>query len=220
MNTTGNHWRNSSSVFNERANEYDNWFEDSLLFEIETAAIKALKFPASPPALEIGVGPGRFAQELGSGFGIDPANAPLHLAANRKIKVCQAVGELLPFVSDCFSRVSIFFTLCFVQNPAEVLQECHRVLQKDGNLILGFVPATSQWGKALQQKKEAGHPFYEYAHFFSLQECEELIQENKFSIINSSSSLYQKPGEVTIMEQPSFGMDKDAGFIVLNLQKT
>ncbi len=219
MTSKGNHWRNSSSVFHKRADEYDSWFEDSLLFDIETTAIKALNVPATSPALEIGVGPGRFNRALGSDFGIDPANAPLHLAANRKIKVCQAVGELLPFVSNCFSRVSIFFTLCFVQNPAEVLRECHRVLQEDGKLILGFVPASSQWGKGLQKKKEAGHPFYEYAHFFSLKECEELIQDNNFSIINSSSSLYQKPGEVTIMEEPIFGMDKDAGFIALSLQK-
>ncbi len=210
----------SSAVFNERADEYDSWFENSLLFEIEIAAIKALNVPSAPPALEIGVGPGRFARELGVAFGIDPANTPLHLALNRKIKVCQAVGELLPFIRGCFSRIYILFTLCFVQNPAKVLQECHRVLREEGSLILGFVPATSQWGKSLQQKKEKGHPFYEYANFFSITECEELIQANGFSIINSSSSLYQKPGEVTLQEKARAGVYEDAGFIALTLQKT
>jgi len=219
MNSKGSHWRKSSSVFHERADEYDSWFEDSLLFTIEAAAIETLNVPATSPSLEIGVGPGRFAQKFGSDFGIDPANAPLHLAADRKIKVCQAVGESLPFLSNCFSRVSLFFTLCFVQNPAEVLGECHRVLKDDGKLILGFVPATSPWGLALQKKKEAGHPFYEYAHFLNLNKCKELIQTNGFSIINSYSSLHQKPGEVTEMEEPIIGMDKEAGFIALQSQK-
>jgi len=220
MNNEVSHWRNSSAVFHERAEEYDSWFEDSLLFEIEAAAIRALNIPITSPALEIGVGPGRFAQDLGSDFGIDPANAPLHLAVNRKIKVCQAVGELLPFVSHCFSRVSMFFTLCFLQDPAKVLRECHRVLAENGQLILGFVPATSSWGKALQKKKETGHPFYQYAFFFSLKDCKELIHENGFSIINSSSSLYQKPGEVTTMEQPGSEMNEHAGFIALKLHKS
>lgn len=219
MKTPDSHWRKSSSVFHERADEYDRWFEDSLLFDIEAATIKALAVPATSPALEIGVGPGRFARELGSDFGIDPANAPLHLAAGRKIKVCQAVGESLPFSSNCFARVSIFFTLCFVQNPAQVLEECHRILQKDGHLILGFVPVSSQWGKVLLKKKEAGHPFYEHAQFFSVKECEDLIRNSGFSIINSSSSLYQNPGEVSTMEVPCSKTDKKAGFIALDVQK-
>lgn len=219
MNKQNKHWRKSSSVFHECATEYDSWFEDSLLFDIESAAIKALKSPAVTPALEIGVGPGRFAQELGSDFGIDPANAPLYLSAKREIKVCQAVGESLPFVSSCFARVSIFFTLCFVQNPAQVLKECHRVLKKDGHLLLGFVPITSQWGKALLKKKETGHPFYEYAHFFSVKECQTLICNNGFAITKSSSSLYQKPDDVTIMEAAKPKLDGNAGFIALSIQK-
>jgi ubiquinone/menaquinone biosynthesis C-methylase UbiE len=219
MNTKSSQWRKSSSVFHERANEYDSWFEDSLLFDIEATAIKALAVPITSPALEIGVGPGRFAHALGSDFGIDPANAPLHLAANREINVCQAVGEFLPFTSNSFTKVSIFFTLCFVQNPAWVLDECHRVLQKEGHLILGFVPATSPWGKALLKKKKTGHPFYEYAHFFSVEECETLIRDSGFSIISSSSSLYQNPGEVKTMEEPTAERDKNAGFIALSMQK-
>ena len=219
MKTPGSHWRKSSSVFHERADEYDSWFEDSLLFDIEAATIKALAVPATSPALEIGVGPGRVARAFGSDFGIDPAKAPLQLAANREIKVCQAVGESLPFSSNCFARISIFFTLCFVQNPAQVLVECHRVLKKDGHLVLGFVPVSSRWGKALLQKKETGHPFYEHAHFFNVKECEDLIQDSGFSIINSSSSLYQKPGEVSTMEAPCSKRDKKAGFIALDVQK-
>ncbi len=219
MNTQKADWQQSSEVFHKRANEYDSWFDDSLLFAIETAAINALSVPWASPALEIGVGPGRFAQELGSDFGIDPANAPLHLAAGRNIRVCQAVGEALPFGRNSFTNVSLFFALCFVQNPATVLKEAHRVLQKSGHLLLGIVPATGQWGKALLKKKKSGHPFYEHAHFFTLDEIAILVHNSGFFVHNSMSTLYQKPGSVSIVEKSRSGMDASAGFIALHLKK-
>ncbi len=213
--STASSWRKNSAVFHERADEYDSWFDDSLLFGIETAAIRALPAPVQEPALEIGVGPGRFAKALGSGFGIDPAAAPLHIAAKRGIAVCQAIGEALPFCSNSCARISIFFTLCFVHNPVLVLAESHRVLQDNGHLILGFVPSTGKWGINLQQKKKSGHPFYKHARFFTLEEVAALLADQGFILQSAVSTLYQKPGEVTQLESPQDGMDKKAGFVVL-----
>lgn len=213
-------WQINSAVFHAQADEYDSWFDDSLLFDIESAAIRSLALPpVRSPALEIGVGPGRFAKAFGSGVGIDPAMAPLQIAKSRNIAVCQAIGEALPFAGNSIARVSLFFTLCFVQNPADVFRESYRVLQDRAHLILGFVPATSQWGMNLQQKKEDGHPFYEHARFFSVEEIETLLAEQSFSLNGSVSSLYQAPGHVTQMESPRPGMDKEAGFIVLSAAK-
>lgn len=220
MKARGSKWQKSSHVFNIRADEYDNWFEESLLFAIETVAVKALAVPPVTPALEIGVGPGRFAQAMGSDFGIDPAAAPLHIASGRDIKVCQAVGEALPFCSNSFASVSLFFTLCFVQNPGLVLHEAYRVLLENGHCLLGFVPSSSQWGKALLKKKEMKHPFYEYARFFTIKELEALIHNSGFSIQNAMSSLYQAPEAVNTMETPRSGMDDVAGFIALQLTKS
>jgi len=217
--TAGKQWQISSAVFHVRAEEYDSWFDDSLLFDIETAAIGVLPVPVKSPALEIGVGPGRFAKTFGSDLGIDPARAPLQFAKSRNIAVCQAIGEALPFASNSIARVSLFFTLCFVQNPAEVLRESHRVLQDNGHLVLGFVPATGQWGVNLQHKKEDGHPFYEHAHFFSVEEIVTLLAEQGFAVTATVSSLYQAPGKVTQLESPRPGMDTKAGFIVLSATK-
>ena len=33
-------WRQAARVFQERAAEYDNWYEDSLLFATELAALQ------------------------------------------------------------------------------------------------------------------------------------------------------------------------------------
>jgi len=212
-------WQDSSKVYHERAKEYDSWFENSLLFDIETAAVQALNIPTEPPALEIGVGPGRFAEALQSGFGIDPAFAPLKISRTRKVAVCQAIGEALPFRNKTFTRVSLFFTLCFVQNPAKVFQEANRVLQNKGHLVIGFVPVSSRWGQNLQQKKEDGHPFYEHASFLELENVTTLLAEHGFSLTGSVSSLYQAPGEVSQMESPQSLLDENAGFIVIAAQK-
>lgn len=206
----------SCRIFHERAKEYDSWFNDSLIFDIEIAAVHALAKPVEAPALEIGVGPGRFAKAFGSGFGIDPALAALQIANSRGIAVCQAIGEHLPFCNDSVTRVSIFFTLCFVENPQKTIRESYRVLQNGAELILGFVPATSKWGKNLQQKKDAGHPFYEHARFFTVQEMELLLEEQNFSLGNSVSTLYQIPEEVCQLESPRPGTDEKAGFVVLS----
>lgn len=213
------HLPESSKVFHERAKEYDSWFDDSLLFEIETAAVRTLPIPMIAPALEIGVGPGRFADALGSGIGIDPALAPLHIARTRNIEVCQAIGEALPFCNNSVARVSLFFTLCFVQNPARVFHESYRILQDEGHFVLGFVPATSKWGKNLQQKKENKHPFYEHAHFFTVEEIKQLLKDECFTLNSSVSTLYQEPGEVTRIEPTQPGMDKDAGFVAIAATK-
>ena len=60
-------WRQAAGVFDERAAEYDGWFEDSLLFAIERGALQELDTPLLDPKLEIGVGPGRFAEASGRG---------------------------------------------------------------------------------------------------------------------------------------------------------
>lgn len=209
------HWKNCSKVFHRRAHEYDGWFDDSLLFRIETAAILALPVPLNGPMLEIGVGPGRFSQALGAEFGIDPALAPLVLARERGIKVCRAIGEQLPFQTDSFSTVTLLFTLCFLQNPDQVLAEVHRVLGSRGTLILGFVPAGGVWGKHLQAKKEAGHPFYEHARLQSPNAVTTLLTRHGFLVHTAMSTLFQPPEAVSCLEEPRQTMDDRAGFVVL-----
>lgn len=212
MDTT---WRQNAEVFEQRAAEYDSWFEESLLFAIETAAIAELPLKSSSPSLEIGVGPGRFAQAFGTGFGIDPAPAPLNLAMLRDVTVCQAIGEALPFPPCSMARVSLFFTLCFVTDPTRVLKEVYNVLKDDGQLLLGFVPAEGAWGANLQYKKEIGHPFYKYARFHKVSDVTALLHAAGFTVLTTRSTLYQRPGKVNQSEIPRNGMDASAGFVAL-----
>ena len=208
-------WHQAAQVFDERAKEYDAWFEDSLLFAIERAALQELVTPLLSPKLEIGVGPGRFAQALGVEFGIDPALAPLMFAKKRGVQVCQAVGEALPHADQSMRTVLLLFTYCFLADPGPVLRECRRVLKPGGHLVLGLIVADSPWGRMLQQKKEAGHPFYQQARFYDPAEVEQRLVGCGFVVEERRSSLVQPPEALREMERSQEGLISQAGFAIL-----
>ena len=131
-------------VFHEHAKIYDSWYENSLVFAIELAALQSLQTMMKGPGIEIGVGPGRFAREIGLEFGLDPAWKPLVLACRRGIQCCQGVGEQLPLRDRAMGRIYLLFTLCFTRDPQKVLAECCRCLRDDGHLVIGMIPQKKQ----------------------------------------------------------------------------
>lgn len=207
--------RQAAGVFDERAAEYDAWFENSLLFAIECAALQELTTPLWGPRLEVGVGPGRFAEALGVEFGVDPALAPLVFAKKRGVRVSQAVGEALPYAGQSMRTVLLLFTFCFLADPRPVLLECRRVLKPGGHLVLGLIVADSPWGRMLQQKKEAGHPFYRQARFYDPVEVKQCLIECGFVVEEIRSSLIQPPEALREMEHSQVGLVSRAGFAIL-----
>jgi SAM-dependent methyltransferase len=208
-------WRQAARVFDERVKEYDAWFEDSLLFAIERGALQELVTPFLSPKLEIGVGPGRFAEALGVEFGIDPALSPLMFAKKRGVQACQAVGEALPYAAQSMRTVLLLFTYCFLADPSPVLRECRRVLKPGGHLVLGLIVAGSPWGRMLQQKKEAGHPFYQQARFYDPAEVEQRLVGCGFVVEERRSGLVQPPEALREMERSQEGLVSQAGFAIL-----
>ncbi|MGV1097850.1 class I SAM-dependent methyltransferase [Thiovibrio sp. JS02] len=208
-------WRKAAQVFHEQAGEYDGWFEESLLFGIELAALKEVVTPLRGPKLEIGVGPGRFAAALGADFGLDPAWAPLGLAKKRGVRVCQGLGEALPFGERSLGTLFLLFTLCFLEDPRRVLAECRRVLKPGGHLVVGMIVADSPWGKLLARKKQAGHPFYRHARFHAPQAVEAWLGEFGMVVVERRSSLRQAPEALRILEHSLTDSSGDPGFAVL-----
>lgn len=209
------HWQQTAALFDERAEEYDRWYEDSLVFAVELAALRSIRTRLPGPRLEIGTGPGRFAAALGVETGIDPAMAPLLKARSRGITGIRAIGEQIPLVSGSMGSLYLILTLCFLARPDAVLGECRRVLRPDGRLILGVIPAGSSWGRLLAAKGAQGHPYYRFARFLSLARVTTLLTENRFSVMESRSTLFQSPDSLKEMEKSKPGLDEQAGFCVL-----
>ena len=204
-----------AKVFHDHAKDYDSWFVDSLVYEIEVAALKSLHAETNGPKIEIGVGPARFAKKLGVGFGIDPALGPLKLASKRDSKCCQALGEQLPVKDRIIGAIYVLLTLCFAADPQKILWECSRVLKKDGCLIIGMIPSESAWGRTLADKKKAGHDLYRYATFYTIETLCKWLAKANMRIMECRSTLYQVPGCVEQVETPRDVLDEQAGFVVI-----
>ncbi|MCL4456448.1 MAG: class I SAM-dependent methyltransferase [Nitrospirae bacterium] len=208
--------KDAVEVFDLYAEEYDRWFdsaEGKVLFKMEVEAVRLLMKGLEKPFLEVGVGTGRFAKELGIDYGIDPSQRALEIAERRGIKVKKAKGESLPFKDGSFGAVFLLFTICFVDDPEKVLSEAQRVLKKDGGLIVGIINRESSWGELYMKKKAEGHPIYKHAKFYSIDEIIEMVERAGMAIDGYSSTLCQPPLEMPYEVHSK--LIKDAGFVCI-----
>lgn len=211
-----------ATVFNHYSEDYDRWFdtpEGKVLFRMEVEAVRLLTRDIEKPSLEIGVGTGRFAKELGIDAGIDPSLKSLEIAKKRGIKVEKAKGEKLPFKDKTFGAVFILFTLCFVEDPGMVLFEAKRVLKTGGRLIVGIINRESPWGQLYLKKKAEGHPIYRYTTFYNVYEIVKMIEEAGMAVEAYSSTLCQPPHEIPHEEPARNELIKNAGFVCILARK-
>ncbi len=172
--------------------------------------------PLGPGArIEVGAGSGRFAAALGLDVGLDPARAPLRLAARRAVAVVQGVGERLPFGDRTFAAVVLVFTLCFADDPTALLDEARRVLAPSGRLVCGVVPLDSAWGRRYETQGRARHPFYQGAQFFTLAEHLRMLTSAGFVLTGAFSTLTQAPSDDPVEEVVQNGLVPGAGFVAL-----
>lgn len=212
-----------SSVFDLFVDDYDRWFDTSegrVLFETEIEAVRLLMRDIERPLLEVGVGTGRFASELGIEFGVDPSVKMLKIAEKRGIKTELASGESLPFKDSTFGGVFILFTLCFVESPETVINEARRVLRSGGRLIIGIISRESPWGQIYLYKKGKGHPIYKHAHFYTPSEMTEMIEKAGMTVEGYSSTLCQSTSERLYRERAHNELMKEAGFVCILARKS
>lgn len=154
----------STALFDQRAAEYDAWFEENPL--ILAAEIEAVR-QVTPPfrrGLEVGVGTGRFAQALGIREGVEPSTAMAAYAEARGIRVTQGYAQDLPFEKGLFDAVFMITVDCYLKELGPALEECHRVLTPEGRLIMGHVDIDAPLGVVYEEARDQD-PFYKNAYF-------------------------------------------------------
>jgi len=210
-------------AFDTHADKYDAWYDTDAgksIFAMEVDCLKPLLHRHKRPYLEIGVGSGRFARALGIEYGIDPSPVLLSMAESRGILSLKAAGEKLPFANGVFGGALIALTLCFVDDPATVLQEAWRVLQPGGGLVLGLILKESPWAEFYATRAKEGHPIYSRAHFFSKGEVENLLRSSGFKLLDYRSVLFQPPGQSIYRPECSVsGYRESAGFVTIGSRK-
>ncbi len=206
-------------VFEQHAAEYDEWFDaHGAVYQAELAALRKC-IPAAGSGLEVGVGTGRFAIPLGIRFGIDPSHRMLQIARRHGLRVCQAVGEQLPFRDGQFDVVLLVTVICFVDDVPTLLRELRRVLKSGGHLIIGFINRNSELGRLYESRKETS-AFYRDARFYSVEEVAGRVREAGFRSLRFCETLFgdapqRGSGNLEVRDGYANG-----AFVVLDAQNT
>lgn len=142
----------------------------------------------------------------------------LREAKKRGIQVIQGVGEELPFRDGTFDFVLIVVTLCFVENPVNVLSEARRVLKSGGRLIVGEINKDSQLGRLYEAKKEKSE-FYKIATFYSGNEIIGMFDKVRIRYLESYQTLLQPLAFPEMQEDPVTGFDKGGFISIVGVRK-
>jgi ubiquinone/menaquinone biosynthesis C-methylase UbiE len=201
--------------FDSIAKEYDQWFDDNLnIFHSELEAVRNF-LPKQGRGIEIGVGTGRFAKELGIEYGIEPSEAMAMFARDRGIKVTIANAENLPYDDESFDYAIMVAVDPFVEDIEKVYREIFRILEKGGKLIVGTLHKDGEIAQKYSVMTDNG--VYKNALFHSVSETLQQLKSNGFTKFNTCQTLAnQQPEKV---EMPIAGHDKGS-FVAIEAVKT
>lgn len=203
-----------STIFDSNVADYDNWFDrHPSLFQNEYEAIRKA-VPIKGTGLEIGAGTGRFAALLKIPVGVEPVQAMAQMAIARGVTVIRAKAEELPFHSLSFDYAVMITTVCFLDDIPKAFAEAQRIIKKDGYLIIALIDRDSGIGKQYEAKK-ATSIWYKDAHFHSIQEITDLLQQAGFTNFEYWQTLFTDKEELT-EALPGFGK---GSFVVIRSQK-
>jgi ubiquinone/menaquinone biosynthesis C-methylase UbiE len=204
-----------TNPFDLIAKEYDQWFDDNKsTFHSELKAIKYF-LPTHGNGVEIGVGTGRFASELGIGQGIEPSENMAMLAKERGIEVIIAKAEKLPYKNENFDFAIMVAVDPFVEDIKKVYREASRILKAGGQLIIGSLHKDGDVARKYMSITDS--EVYKSANFHTVAETIQQLSWAGFSDFKTCQTLFStSPSEV---ETPETGHDKGS-FVVIEANKT
>ncbi len=202
-------------IFEKYSKEYDQWFDKNIyIYKSELMCLRKV-IPSHGIGIDIGIGTGRFASELGIKIGLDPALNMLSIAKKRGIYVINGIAEALPFKKGIFDFVLINTVLSFLENPISALKEIQRILRKNGYIILGIIDRKSKLARFYESKKEKSK-FYKYAKFLSVKEVIDLLTKMQFKITDIYQTIFfEHPRYPIINIQPPKKGYGIGGFVVI-----
>jgi ubiquinone/menaquinone biosynthesis C-methylase UbiE len=205
----------NENPFDFLASEYESWFiENRVLFQTELHALKQV-VPVNKTGVEIGIGSGIFAEQLGIRFGVDPSEMMLEYARQRGLDVQIGVAENLPYENESFDFAVFITAICFVENPELAVKEAFRILKNQGEIIIAILDKETRFGRFLENNKKRSQ-FYRHARFFSVPEVREFIEKNGFSVTQTVQTL-EDPATQRI-ENPSEGYGKGSFVVVKGMK--
>lgn len=209
----------TTALFDTHTEEYEVWFEKyPHVFQSEVLAIRSQmqELPENIQGIEVGMGTGRFALELGIKEGVEPSGNMRNLAIKRGIEVMEARAENLPYRDIHFDFV-LFVTICYLEDIHQALKEAHRVLKPDGYVIIAFIDKNGLIGKQYEAKRSRS-VFYRQAHFYSVEDVKEILRDSRFKNPVITQTLFGELDQVKEIQAPQEGYGKGS-FVVIRARK-
>jgi len=207
-------------IFDQNAGTYETWFEKHrLVFESEILAIKEHfeKLPALMKGIEVGLGTGRFAIELGIKEGIEPAPGMRHIATDKGLEVMDAKAENLPYKDMHFDFVLMVTLISYLNKPNLAFRESYRVLKPGGRLIIAFIDKDSDLARQYEDNRYKSI-FYKQANFHTVGKVKQWLKESRFKSPYFTQTLFRKLEEIDTVEPVKEGYG-EGSFVVVSAMK-
>lgn len=207
--------REAVEAFNELAAKYDSWYEEHPYeYRNEVTAIKRL-VPGGL-GLDVGVGTGIIASEVGVEVGLDASLSMLRTAKSRGLEVVRAQAERTPFKGGGFDYVLTTATLCFLEDVEEALREAYRVLKPGGFLVACIIPRESPWGR---RYAERGDGVYRLMRLLGVEELKEAMLRAGFEVAEALGTISYPPSSVGFIEEPSVELEGKSFVCIKGLKR-
>ena len=199
--------------------EYDQWFDKyPAVFRSEVEALRDLLPFGENMGIEVGLGTGRFSVELGMKEGVEPSYNMRRMAIERGIEVMDAVAEKLPYKDLHFDFVLMASCISYFYNMKKAFSEAHRVLKKNGALIIGFIEKDSLIGKMYEEKRQRSR-FYRQANFYSLAKVLAVLKSCQFHQFTIAQTLFGNLDEIHAYQPARPGYGEGSYLVIKAIKK-
>jgi SAM-dependent methyltransferase len=206
------------TVFDRKAEHYDEWFDrHPYAFQSEVEAIREFLPLGESHGIEVGLGTGRFARELGIKEGIEPAFAMRRIAVNRGVEVMDAVAERLPYKALHFDFVLMTSCISYLTDVKKAFREANRVLKWNGSLIVGLLDKQGIIAQDYADRNE-NDSFYQNATFYEPTQVLNWLREAGFRQFEVLQTLFTPLNEVIEVQPAKLGFG-EGSFVVIKAKK-
>jgi len=173
---------------------------------IERQKILSKLVPTNAFLLDVGCWNGTFRQFLRNAdyVGIDINWQALKKAKEKRIEVLMASCDYLPFRNEVFDACSMIEVIEHLYFPEKTLREVHRVLKKDGKLILAtpnFVNFADRFNMLLGKHPIAGTT-HQHIRFFTWKTLNALLEKCGFKLEKRESWFIPFPARTIVRKLP------------------
>ncbi len=180
---------NNNNPFDDGVEEYENWFkENDQLLSSELDAIRPF-IPASGNGIEIGVGTGLFASNLGIGTGLEPSERMAAIAVSRGVNVIQGDAEKIPLPDSSYQFALMVTVDCFLNDVPKAFSEVRRILSKNGTVIIALLDLGTPLGNFYEMNKHKSKS-YKNANFHTAEYISKLLEIKGFIVIGQKQTIF------------------------------